>query len=238
MRRGVDVAVRARADHRPFGSVSFMTSLIAVAVVVIALAQVTLTVVVLAIALRLRSLDEQTSRLMVRAEGDLLPLVRRIDAIAEDAKEVTAAVRVNVDRVSATVAAADDRVRDALALTEERLDDFNALLRVVQEEAEEIFVSTAATVRGVRQGVAAFRDRGGHAGDAARSARRGRDGRHTTGARDGTDLASDEPDSATPADDIELEEEMDDGHDDDPASRDAATTAAPRLSPRAARRRA
>ena len=39
-------------------------------------------------------------------------------------------------------------------LTEQQLSDFNALLTVVREEAEHLFVSTASTVRGVQQGAA------------------------------------------------------------------------------------
>jgi hypothetical protein len=36
---------------------------------------------------------------------------------------------------------------------EERIEEFNALMEVVQSEAEDIFIDTAATVRGVREGV-------------------------------------------------------------------------------------
>ncbi len=34
---------------------------------------------------------------------------------------------------------------------EERIEEFNALMEVVQGEAEDIFIDTAATVRGVRE---------------------------------------------------------------------------------------
>jgi hypothetical protein len=43
-----------------------------------------------------------------------------------------------------------------VALTEQRLNEFNALLAVVQDEAESMFVATASTVRGVRTGAAAL----------------------------------------------------------------------------------
>ena len=39
---------------------------------------------------------------------------------------------------------------------EQRLNEFNALLEVVQQEAESMFVATASTVRGVRTGAAAL----------------------------------------------------------------------------------
>ena len=51
----------------------------------------------------------------------------------------------------------------AARTTEERIGDFNALLEVVQEEAEQIFLSTASTVRGVKAG--ADRLRGYRAAD-------------------------------------------------------------------------
>jgi hypothetical protein len=35
---------------------------------------------------------------------------------------------------------------------EERIEEFNALIEVVQGEAEDIFLDTASTVRGVREG--------------------------------------------------------------------------------------
>jgi hypothetical protein len=38
-------------------------------------------------------------------------------------------------------------------LAEERIKDLNALLAVVQEEAEAGFISTASTIRGVRTGI-------------------------------------------------------------------------------------
>lgn len=36
---------------------------------------------------------------------------------------------------------------------EDRIEEFNALMEVVQGEAEEIFIDTASTMRGVREGV-------------------------------------------------------------------------------------
>ena len=85
-------------------------------------------------------------------------------------------VRADVERVNETVAAVTERVQRALDASEERLGEFNALLDVVQDEAERLFISAASTVRGVRRGAQAFRE------------------------RSGTDLASDELDAAAEAD--------------------------------------
>ena len=44
--------------------------------------------------------------------------------------------------------------------SERRLHELGAVLRVVQEEAEQAFVSTASTIRGVRAGAESFRENG------------------------------------------------------------------------------
>ena len=69
---------------------------------------------------------------------------------------ITTSVRTDVQQVNATIAAANQRLQQAVALTETRLNEFNALLAVVQQEAETMFVATASTVRGVRTGAAAL----------------------------------------------------------------------------------
>jgi hypothetical protein len=46
--------------------------------------------------------------------------------------------------------------------SERRLHELGAVLRVVQEEAEQAFVSTASTIRGVRAGTESFRENGAH----------------------------------------------------------------------------
>jgi len=61
-----------------------------------------------------------------------------------------------VQQVNATIASANRRLNQAVALTENRMNEFNALLHVVQQEAEQAFVSTAAAVVGVRTGAATF----------------------------------------------------------------------------------
>jgi hypothetical protein len=46
---------------------------------------------------------------------------------------------------------------------EERIEEFNVLMEVVQGEAEEIFLDTASTVRGVREGARAISSLGARA---------------------------------------------------------------------------
>jgi hypothetical protein len=65
------------------------------------------------------------------------------------------------------VKALTGRLHQASARMEERIEEFNALMEVVQSEAEEVFLDTAATVRGVREGARAMgrsREEPGEAG--------------------------------------------------------------------------
>jgi hypothetical protein len=54
--------------------------------------------------------------------------------------------------VNRSVAQLSDRLTQASDRMEERIADFNALMEVVQGEAEGVFVDTASTVRGVTAG--------------------------------------------------------------------------------------
>jgi uncharacterized protein YoxC len=161
----------------------------------------------------------KVNNLIDRLHGDLTPLLRHAASIADNVNFVTTAIRTDVQKVTDTIDIANDRVQHALLTAEQRLNEFNALLEVVQGEAEGAFVSAASTVRGVRRGAASF------------------------GARRGTDLASDELDAADSADDSELDDddleiqEEDDGDDRNSESTAQALPAAPRLRPRTRNRR-
>jgi uncharacterized protein YoxC len=93
------------------------------------------------------------SDLMDRIYGDVNPIMRHASTIADNVNYITTSVRVDVQKVSQTVAAANTRLMSSVELVEDRIKDLNALLAVVQEEAESAFVSTASTVRGVRTGI-------------------------------------------------------------------------------------
>jgi hypothetical protein len=159
------------------------------------------------------------NRMIDRLHGDITPLVRHATSIADNVDFVTTSIRTDVQKVNDTIDTANDRVQRALLMAERRLNEFNALLAVVQDEAEGVFLSTASTVRGVRRGAASF------------------------GARSGTDLASDELDAAELAEDLEPEgddleiQEEDDGDDRNPESATPALPAAPRVRPRPRNRR-
>ena len=115
-----------------------------------------LTVALVPAAWNFRKSYAKVSDLLDRVYGDVNPLMRHASAIADNVNYITTSVRTDVQQVNATIAAANQRLQQAVALTETRLNEFNALLAVVQQEAETMFVATASTVRGVRTGAAAL----------------------------------------------------------------------------------
>jgi hypothetical protein len=79
--------------------------------------------------------------------------MRHASAIADNVDYISTAIRVDVQQVSQTVAAVNQRLQQAAASAEDRIKQLNALLDVVQEEAESAFVTTASTIRGVQTGI-------------------------------------------------------------------------------------
>ena len=91
-----------------------------------------------------------------RVYADVNPITRHASNVADNLDYITTSIRHDVQQVNATIASANRRLQEAVELTENRLNEFNALLQVVQQEAEHAFVSTAAAVHGVRTGAATF----------------------------------------------------------------------------------
>jgi uncharacterized protein YoxC len=121
------------------------------------LALLTLTVALVPAAWNFRKSHKKVSALLDRVYGDINPIVRHLSTVADNVDYITTSIRVDVQQVNQTIAAANQRLNHAVALAEQRLNEFNALIQVVQQEAEDTFVSTASTVRGVREGAATFR---------------------------------------------------------------------------------
>jgi hypothetical protein len=94
--------------------------------------------------------------LLDRVYADVNPLTHHASNIADNLDYITTSIRNDVQQVNATIASANRRLHEAVEQTETRMNEFNALLHVVQQEAEQAFVSTAAAVRGVRTGAATF----------------------------------------------------------------------------------
>lgn len=118
----------------------------------------TITVIILTVALvpaawNFRKSYKKVSDMLDKIYGDINPLMRHASAIADNVDYITTSIRVDVQQVSQTVAAVNQRLQEAVAGAEDRMKQLNALLDVVQEEAESAFVTTASTIRGVQTGI-------------------------------------------------------------------------------------
>ncbi len=86
------------------------------------------------------------------AERKADPLLDRGRSVAANVEFITATLRTDVEGLHQSVRGLADRLKDASSRMETRVDEFNALMDVVQGEAEDVFIDTASTARGVRAG--------------------------------------------------------------------------------------
>jgi len=124
-----------------------------IATIVVGIAIVVVTFVGVALA---RKMNLTLDGVRTAVNQSLGPVSERARAISDNAEFILHALRTDVERLNASVRALSGRLHQASDRMEERIEDFNALMEVVQEEAEGIFLDTAATVRGVREGAAAI----------------------------------------------------------------------------------
>ena len=120
-----------------------------VASIVIAVAMLVLVLVTLSVSLRLNRLLGDMKGL---AKDNIGPVSDRAKLISDNLEFISQALRTDVERLNSSVRALSDRLQQASEHMEDRIEDFNALMEVVQGEAEEIFLDTASTVRGVKAG--------------------------------------------------------------------------------------
>ena len=113
---------------------------------------------------QLRGIQKTVAAVLGRLEKRLDPVIDRGRDVAANVEFITAAVRTDVQRVSDSVRSLSDRLQRASQQMERRVEEFNALMEVVQSEAEDILIGSAATLRGVRAGARALGG-GGEDGD-------------------------------------------------------------------------
>lgn len=86
------------------------------------------------------------------ANERLEPISKDLSVITDNAQYISAVLREDVSRVDRTVERATEAADRIVDLTEERVTEIYGLLEVVQEEAEESFLSTASLLRALRAG--------------------------------------------------------------------------------------
>ena len=136
-----------------------LTTAVDVATVALAVALLVGVLAVVALVLALRRGVLQLKDLASRLEKD--PILRRTQNVVENVESITSSLRQDVARLSSSVDHLSGRLDQAADRMEERIEDFNALLEVVQEEAEDVFVRTASKVRGVRAAAESLTGGGG-----------------------------------------------------------------------------
>jgi uncharacterized protein YoxC len=135
----------------------WVEALAAVAQIVLAIALLAVGLGLLFAALKVKALMKKLEEQGQKLRVDLAPAIRNVTTVTEHATQVSKTVRGDVDRLSASVTAATEKLKDAAEVAEQRVGEFNALIGVVQEEAEQLFIGGAATLRGVRAGSETFR---------------------------------------------------------------------------------
>ena len=101
----------------------------------------------------LRSASKRVNEMIDRVYSEVFPFVRSASVVTDDVREIIAAAKGEVQQVRYVVDTVNTRVLKVTQQAEARLDQFNTLLEMIQDEMEGAFVSTAATVRGVRTGL-------------------------------------------------------------------------------------
>lgn len=99
---------------------------------------------------RLRRIARQLDRILDRSEGRVEPLLEHVERVADNADYISTALRIDVETIGDTVEQASLSTRRMLDLVEDRVSDLSGFLEVVQEEAEDTFISTASALRMLR----------------------------------------------------------------------------------------
>jgi methyl-accepting chemotaxis protein len=119
------------------------------ALVVVAATIVVTALVALVIMLRTSRSLQRVGRAATRKAD---PLLDRGKSVAANVEFITATLRTDVEGLHSSIRSLSDRLKQASDHMEHRIEEFNALMEVVQGEAEDVFIDTASTARGVRAG--------------------------------------------------------------------------------------
>ena len=128
-----------------------------IAQIVLAIALLAVGVGVLFAALKVRQLVKKVEEHGQKLRVDLAPAIHNVTAVTENVNFVSKTVKKDVEKLSASVTAATDRLKGAATQAEQKVGEFNALMGVVQEEAEQLFISGASAIRGLQAGADTFR---------------------------------------------------------------------------------
>jgi hypothetical protein len=129
-----------------------------IATIVIALALIAVTIAAVAAAVAARGLIRRLNGMVDKVEKQSDPIIAHAKVVAANVEQISATARAEVDQIKESLTTAHNGFSRATARAEERLGQLNALIEVVQDEAEQIFIGTASTMRGVKAGASALGD--------------------------------------------------------------------------------
>lgn len=104
-----------------------------------------------------RKVLRKLNLILGQVQTDVAPLIKHGHAVAENLNFISTSIRMDVEQLSQTVQGANQQLIRTAKLTEQRINEFNALMRVVQEEAEGLFINTASAIHGVQTGAETLR---------------------------------------------------------------------------------
>jgi len=131
---------------------SLLATIESVSTILLGLAVLGVLIALLTVLLQLRKLARSVSSVAKRLEKETAPVVERARSVAENVDFITMSIRTDVQKLNASISGLNDRLKEASTQMEERIQDFSALVEVLQTEAEDLALDTAAAVRGVRAG--------------------------------------------------------------------------------------
>lgn len=131
---------------------TFLSAAEAISTIVLAVVVLGVLVALVAVLIQMRKLSRSVGSLAKRLEKEAGPVMERARSVAENVDFISMAVRTDVQKLNASVSGLNERLREASVKMEERIQDFTALVEVLQTEAEDLALDTAAAVRGVRAG--------------------------------------------------------------------------------------
>jgi methyl-accepting chemotaxis protein len=139
---------------------SFLSTAESISSIILTLTMLAVLGALVAVLLQLRGLTRSVAALAQRMEKEASPLLDRARSVVENVDFITMAVRTDVQKVNESVDRLNERLKEASLRMEERIQDFTALVEVLQAEAEDLALDTAAAVRGVRAGTRALARKG------------------------------------------------------------------------------
>ena len=147
----MDISLALQVVDRAVG-VGGVTLAADVALILLGVLALVAVIALIVLLIQIRALGRALHRVTRNLETKADPILERARGIATNVEFISAAVRTDVEQLNASVRALSDRLQQASDHMETRIDEFNALMEVVQGEAEDVFLDTASTVRGVREG--------------------------------------------------------------------------------------